>query len=100
MVLPQLPGSEQLNARTYDPYKEKMHRHNSVKIKDIILKQQWGELGAIGHRLRDRVLAVHNETHKLLGPGTGVFGPPPPHAIYHPPTHTTSTDTGAESQGA
>ena len=35
-----------------------------------------------------------------LGPITGVFEPPPPHATYQPPNHTPSTDTGAESQGA
>jgi hypothetical protein len=39
-------------------------------------------------------------TFLVLGPGTGVFGPPPPHAIYQPPTRTPYTDTGAESQGA
>jgi hypothetical protein len=35
----------------------------------------------------------------LLGPITGDFDPPPPHAIDQPPNQTPSTDTGAESQG-
>jgi hypothetical protein len=73
MVLPQLPDYEGLNAGTYDPYntaggrvrKEKMHRHNGGKIKDLIAKQRWDELGTIGPDLRDRVLAVHNETHMI-----------------------------------
>ena len=50
MVLPQLPDYEGLNAGTYDPYnnaggrvwKEKMHRHNGGKIKDLIANTAMG----------------------------------------------------------
>ena len=84
MALPQVPDFEGLlNAGTYDPYntaggtawKEKMNRHNGGKIKGLILKQIWGELGAIGPHLRDRVLAAHDETHTDSTPRTTAFLP-------------------------
>jgi hypothetical protein len=46
------------------------------------------------------VLVGYSASGPRVGPITGVFEPPPPHATYQPPNHTPSTDTGAESQGA
>jgi hypothetical protein len=93
----------------YGPNYVKLSRVFAVQLFSMIIEHygalppvrsdpHWSHIHAITASIR--LALTHALQHTLLGPITGVFEPPPPHATYQPPNHTPSTDTGAKSQGA